>query len=144
MGDDFFLESLMTLPISISASILGLALAMPLAVAHADEAPAAKTPACFFVNQFENWKAADAKTINIRVNMHKYYRLDLSASCPALLWPSAYLVTKWHGSSSVCSALDWDIQVAQNPGGIESACIVKSMTPLTPEEAAAIPKQFKP
>jgi hypothetical protein len=130
--------------ISISASILGLMLAVPLAAAHADEAPTAKYPSCFQIREFENWKAPDAKTINIRVNMHKYYRLDLSASCPALLWPGAFLVTKWHGSTSVCSALDWDIKVAQSPGGIVSPCIVKSMTPLTPEEAAAIPKQFKP
>ena len=46
--------------------------------------------------------------------------------------------------SMIFVGTDWDIQVAQNPGGIESACIVKSMTPLTAEEAAAIPKKFKP
>ena len=134
----------MKLPIAISASLFGLILAVPLAAAHADQPPNTKAPDCFFVNQFENWKAPDAKTINVRVSLHQYYRLDLSASCPALLWPSAYLVTTWHGSTSVCSALDWDIKVAQNPGGIQSACIVKTMTPLTPEEAAAIPKKFKP
>jgi len=133
----------MKLPIAISASLFGLMLAVPLAAARADEAPA-KPSACFFVSQFENWKAPDAKTINVRVNLHQYYRLDLSASCPALLWPGAYLVTTWHGSTSVCSGLDWDIKVAQSPGGIGSACIVKSMTPLTAEEAAAIPKKFKP
>ncbi len=133
----------MKLPIAISASLFGLMLAVPFAAARADEQPT-RPSGCFFVNQFENWKAADAKTINVRVNLHQYYRLDLSAPCPALLWPSAYLVTSWRGSSSVCSALDWDIKVGQSPGGIESACIVKTMTPLTPEEAAAIPKKYKP
>ncbi len=130
--------------ISLSASLFAFVLAAPFAAAHADEAPVHKTPACFQIREFENWKAADAKTINIRVNMHNYYRLDLSASCPALLWPTAYLVTEWRGTSMVCSPLDWDIKVAQSGGGIRSACIVKSMTPLTPQEAAAIPKQFKP
>ena len=134
----------MKLPISIFASIFGAMLVLPLAAAQADEAPAHKTPACFQIREFENWKAADAKTINIRANLHNYYRLDLAASCPALLWPSAYLITEWRGTSMVCSPLDWDIKVAQNPGGIQSACIVKSMTPLTAKEAAAIPKQFKP
>ena len=138
------MEILMKLPTSISSSIFAAMLVVPLAAAHADEAPVHKTPACFMVQQFENWKVPDAKTINIRANMHDYYRLDLSASCPALLWPTAYLVTKWQGVSTVCSAIDWDIKVAQSPGGIMSACIVKSMTPLTAEEAAAIPKKFKP
>ncbi|MEJ0027078.1 MAG: DUF6491 family protein [Rhizomicrobium sp.] len=133
----------MKLPIFIFASALGLALTG--AAARADEPPApTKAPACFLVSNFENWKAADAKTINVRVNLHQYYRLDLAASCPALLWPSAYLITEWHGTNSVCSAIDWDIKVAQSPGGIQSACIVKTMTPLTSAEAAAIPKKFKP
>ncbi|MEI9991894.1 MAG: DUF6491 family protein [Rhizomicrobium sp.] len=133
----------MRLPTAVFALALGSML--PLAAARADEAPSTKAPpACFQIRNFENWKAADAKTINVRVNMHQYYRLDLAASCPALLWPSAYLVTQWRGSSLVCSALDWDIKVGQTPGGIQSVCIVKTMTPLTPQEAAAIPKKFKP
>ncbi len=134
----------MKLPIAISASLFGLMLAVPFAAAARADQPPAKPSACFFVSEFENWKAPDAKTINVRVNLHQYYRLDLSAACPALLWPNSHLITTWRGGTSVCSALDWDIKVAQSPGGISSACIVKTMTPLTPEEAAAIPKKFKP
>ncbi|MEI9885853.1 MAG: DUF6491 family protein [Rhizomicrobium sp.] len=136
----------MRFPRSSLAWLVGLTLMAPLAAA-ADEAgapPPAKPSSCFQVSGFENWKAADAKTIYIRVNLNRYFRLDLSSTCPQLLWPGVYLVTKWHGSNLVCSPLDWDIQVAQNPGGVMGACIVKTMTALTPEEAAAIPKAFKP
>jgi hypothetical protein len=99
---------------------------------------------CFFSNQFENWKAADEKTLYIRVGVNRYFRLDLASSCRAALWPSAYLITKFRGSNSVCTALDWDLQVAQQPHGIAEPCIVSQMTELTPAEADALPKKVKP
>jgi len=126
------------------ASALGLFLAMPPAVSDPAPPQPSGRRACFFVNNFENWRAPDAKTIYIRVGLHEYYRLDLAASCPALLWPDSHLVTKWRGSNVVCSALDWDLKVSQGPQGISTPCIVKTMTALTPQEAAAIPKKFKP
>ncbi len=119
-----------------------LLLSPPLAAA--DSAAPTKPSSCFFVNQFENWKAPDAKTIYIRVSMHNYYRLDLAGSCSELLWPDSHLITIFHGSDTVCSALDWDLQVGQGMHSIPEPCIVKTMTALTPDEAAAIPKKFKP
>lgn len=113
-------------------------------VAGADPAPAAKPSGCFFARDFENWKAPDAKTIYIRVRMHDYYRLDLTGSCSALLWPDSHLITRFHGTDTVCTRLDWDLKVSQGMHSIPEACIVKSMTALTPEEAAAIPQKFKP
>ena len=108
------------------------------------QSPAAPTNACFFVTQFRHWKAPDDRTIYISVLPHQYYRLDLSARCPALLWPASHLVTVFRGSDSVCSALDWDLKVSEAPNGISEPCIVKSMTQLSPAEADAIPPKFKP
>jgi hypothetical protein len=99
---------------------------------------------CFFIRNFDNWKATDAKTIYIRVNLNQYYRLDLGSQCPALLWPDARLITKWRGSDSVCSALDWDLKVSNGIHGFAQPCIVKTMTKLDPAAAAAIPPKFKP
>lgn len=110
----------------------------------ADPGTPAKNAQCFHISNFEGWKAPDAKTIYIRVGQRNYYRLDLTASCPTLRWPSAYLVTEWRGSSWVCSAIDWDLKVAQRSGGFAQPCLVKTMTKLTPAEAEAIPKKFKP
>jgi len=80
----------------------------------------------------------------IRVNMNKYYRLDMSGSCPALLWPDAHLIMNVRGPDTICSPLDWDLKVSTGLHGIPMPCIVKTMTPLTPDQAAAIPKKFKP
>ena len=109
----------------------------------------AQTPpqhnACFFSNEFQGWKAPDARTIFIRVGVHRYYRLDLSGTCQSLLLPDSHLITKVRGSNQICSAVDWDLSVAQSPpGSFPEACIVKQMTLLTPQEAAAIPPKFKP
>jgi hypothetical protein len=107
----------------------------------ADAAAPAKN-ACFFSSQFQNWTAADAKTIYIRVNTNAFYRLDMAASCSQLKSIDPHLITKFSGSNTVCSALDWNLSVSD--GNISQACIVKKMTQLTPEEVSAIPKKFKP
>jgi hypothetical protein len=114
-----------------------------LALAQA-ESPPPKPDGCFFIRNFENWKAADARTIYIRVNFSRYYRLDLASECPALLRMDPRLITVWRGSDVVCDALDWDLKVSNGAHGIAEPCIVKTMTALTGAEAAAIPKAFKP
>jgi hypothetical protein len=127
------------------AAVLGLLVAIPQAAAEPAARPATKGPQCFSIRSFENWKAPDAKTIYIRVNLHQYYRLDLAASCPTLLSANSHLITNWRGSSWVCSALDWDLKVSEDSvRGFASPCIVKKMTALTETEAAAIPRKFKP
>lgn len=126
--------------IALVLASASLAMAMP---ARAEPAKDASKQQCFFISQFQTWRAPDAKTIYIRVNMHDYYRLDLGGACPLLLSPTAHLVTKTRGPETVCSAIDWDIRVSDPPGAIEP-CIVRKMTRMTPAEVAAIPPKFKP
>lgn len=119
-----------------------LAAALLLATpAIADTHPAAR---CIYSNEIEGWKAPDAKTIYLRVQGKRTYRLDLSAPCPALRRIGAFLVTKLRGSTSLCAPIDWDLHVMSSWDDIPSACIVKTMTALTPEEAAALPAGAKP
>ncbi len=101
--------------------------------------------ACFQSREMNGWRAADLKTIYLRVGLTRYYRLDLSSPCQDLADRDAHLVTLTSGSGLMCSAVDWDLGVARNmPGDMPMRCIVKTMTPLTAAEADAIPKQFKP
>jgi hypothetical protein len=106
-------------------------------------APDRKPAECFRPDAFQGWKAPDAKTIFIRVFPDRFYRLDMAGSCAMLTWPESHLVTRFDGTNMVCRALDWNIRVGVPASGSE-ACVVKRMTGLTPSEAAAIPKQFKP
>jgi len=117
------------------------ALALSAGVAGADDN---SKRSCFFVSQFNNWKAADDKTIYIRVGTNRFFRLDLSTSCRTAMWPDAVMVNTWRGSNSVCSALDWDLRVSQRADGIPEACIVSKMTELTKAEADALPRKVRP
>lgn len=113
------------------------------ASAHA-ETPAAPPNQCFSIDQFQGWKSPDAKTIYIRVNISKFYRLDLAQSCAELKYPDSHLITRTIGPDMVCTALDWNLRVSIGATGISVPCIVKTMTLLTPQEAAAIPQGSRP
>jgi hypothetical protein len=107
--------------------------------------PALAQSKCFSMRDFSGWRAPDDKTIYVRALASQYYRLDLSTECPMLTSPGVHLITKTRGSDQVCSGVDWDLAVSQDTiGHIASHCIVKTMTPLTKEEADAIPKKYKP
>jgi hypothetical protein len=111
------------------------------AVARAD--PPQQPPSCFFVHETWTWKAPDSHTMYIRVFPNRYFRLDLAAQCPSLMWPTARLLNV-RRSDNVCTALDWDLQVSPGTGSPASPCLVKKMTALTPAEAAQIPDKFRP
>jgi hypothetical protein len=121
---------------------------MLLALGLLSVAPAAAQPAqntCFLITEFRGWKAPDTRTIFIRVGLDRVYRLDLANTCSLLAMPNVHLITKTRGPDLVCSAIDWDLSVSESPpGNIPEPCIVKKMTLLTPEEAAAIPPKFRP
>lgn len=100
--------------------------------------------ACFFAHQFRTWKAQDDRTILIRVDPNRYYRLDLAASCATMRSPGSFLVTVFRGPNLVCNALDWNLTVKDNFRGPAEGCIVNKMTELSPDEAAAIPRKLRP
>jgi hypothetical protein len=128
----------------ISALVFAASVAVSLPAWSEPVAPNAHPLRCFYSTEFENWKAPDARTIFIRVRPRRYFRLDLTGACSLLTFPDSHLVTRFRGSDTICSALDWDLKVAESSGGIGEACIVRAMTELTPEEVAAIPKRFQP
>jgi hypothetical protein len=120
------------------------------ATAFAGVASAATTPSppaatrnCFFTRNWESWRAPDANTIYLKVFMHDIYRVDLSAGSDLLTWPDSHIINQVRGSDSVCSPIDLDLSVS-NGHGIRVFLIAKSITKLTPEEIAAIPKKYLP
>jgi hypothetical protein len=120
-----------------------LAAALVLAGSMAASTANAASSSCFWSSEYWRWKAADAKTIYIRVGIKRFFRLDLSAACHNIEMSNVFLVTTIRGSNLICNGIDWDLRATQD-GGSAEGCIVKSMTALTPDEAAAIPSKFKP
>jgi len=103
----------------------------------------ASTNNCFFVTQWQGWKSPSPDVIYLGVNLHDVYRVDLSAGSPMLTEPWVHLVSIDRGGDSICAAIDLDLKVSDGHGFIEPL-IAKSLTKLTPDEVAAIPKKFLP
>jgi hypothetical protein len=132
---------------SIRSILVGGALALSaLAALPAAAAPGGESSRhpCFFINQWQGWKADGPNVIYLRVNLSDIYRADLSAGSQQLTWPGSYhLVSKVVGSSSICTPLDLQLAVSDSHGFYQPL-IVKSLYKLTPEEAAALPRALRP
>lgn len=122
----------------LTAAVAALGLA---GVAHAD-APAKPKSSCFFTRNWSGWRSPDGKTIYLRVNVGDVYRIDLSSGASLLTEPDSHLINDVRGTDSVCSPIDLDLKVANN--GIVVPLFVKSITKLSPEQVAAIPKKYLP
>jgi hypothetical protein len=125
-----------------AALVLAAAASAPLAVSSAS----AQGRQCFRAQDWRGSSSGGPRELYIRVGMHDIWRLALAQDCPGAQFPGpisiADLVT---GSNEICSGLDLQISVRpQGSGAGPTACIVKSINKLSPEEAKALPKKVVP
>jgi hypothetical protein len=123
--------SIATRAVFVAAGLLSLTAT----AAHADRN-------CFFVNQWYGTRAADDNTIYLRVNISDIYKVQVSGGASQLNIPTYHLVSIVRGGNVICTALDLDLKVSD--GSIRTGLIATSLTKLTPEEVAAIPKKDRP
>jgi hypothetical protein len=141
------------LDVAVGAALLTIA-----GAASADPPKESATP-CFFISQWRGWKSPSPNVIYLGVNMHDVYRVDLSAGSRLLQTPDVHLVSRTRGPDTVCSAIDLQLEVSDDigvqgrfgtgvgggfDGGMREPLIASKLTKLTPEEIAAIPKQYRP
>ncbi|MHB8529384.1 MAG: DUF6491 family protein [Caulobacteraceae bacterium] len=129
---------------SILAGVLaiGMTLAAGAAWAYPREGPASDHP-CFFVTQWQGWSAPSDDVLYLKINNRDIYRVDLSAGSSMLRAPGVHLISKVEGSDSICNAIDLQLEVSDGHG-FREPLIARSLTKLTPEEAAAIPPKYRP
>ncbi len=128
---------------ALAATLLSLAGAASAATSSPATKPAQNS--CFRATDWQGWHATDDKTLYLRVNVGDIYRVDLNSPSPMLLAGDSHLVNVEHGSSYICSPIDLQLSVAQNgPGSFREFLFVKSITKLTPEQVAALPKKDRP
>lgn len=121
-----------------AVAVLGLAGA----AAHADSPAAKPQSTCFFSRDWSNWRSPDEHTIYLRVNVSDIYRVDLSYGSKMLAWPDTHLINVMRGTDTICSPIDLDLKISED--GFVEPLFVKSITKLTREQVAAIPKKFLP
>lgn len=135
------------------AALVGLAISAPLALsgpAAAQDAPAAQAakpakPArqCFYLSDWRGWTAPDKDTLYLKVRGKDVYKVDLAYGSNQLTWPGNHLVSVVHGVDSVCGPLDLDLRVSDG-FGMAIPIRAKTITKLTPEQIALIPKKYQP
>jgi len=122
--------------------ILAAAAAATLAALPAAAAPSGREN-CFRLSQVSSTRPDGDRRIYVREGVNDYFRIDLASRCSALPYPGNHLVlTPTPGSDLICRPIDLDLKVSE--GGALEPCFIKSITRLTPAEAAAIPKKVRP
>lgn len=134
----------------IQAGLLTTALLAASAPALAANAPddtkgAAAKPArsCFYLSDWDGWSAPDRDTLYLRVRNRDVYQVELSHGTSQLTSPGVHLVSVVRGIDSVCHPLDLDLRVSDG-FGFAMPIMAKSITKLSAEQVAAIPKKDRP
>lgn len=125
---------------------IGLAAALLAGAASSATAASGRlAPAdCFSLRNWTSSKAAAPDVLYLRVGMRDVYRVDLKGGgAERLNQPSVFLTSHVRGSEQVCSPIDLDLTVT-DPVGINFKLFPTAITRLTPEEAAALPKDQRP
>ena len=131
----------------IRAGLLTTVLLAAAAPALAD--PAAKDAApraarsCFYLSDWDGWSAPNKDTLYLKVRNRDVYRVDLAHGTNQLTSPGVHLVSVVRGVDSVCAPLDLDLRVSDG-FGMAMPIRAKTITKLTPDEIAAIPKKDRP
>lgn len=136
------------LAIAAAAAVLALGVAgagVPAgALADSKSGKPASQDTCFWARNITGFAAPDDHTVYVRVNQRDVYRLDLMISCPDVNWNERIGLESSHGAGgSICNALDAEI-ISHATGIGRQRCPVKTLTKLTPEQVAALPKGAKP
>lgn len=129
----------------VRTGLIGLALAAGLAAA-AQAQPAGK-PArpertCFSLSDWRGWSSPSRDVLYMKVRARDVYRVDLAHGTSQLQSPGSYIVNVVRGGDRVCAPLDLDLRVSD--GFMAMPLRAKTITKLTPEEIAAIPKKDRP
>jgi hypothetical protein len=126
----------------LTTVLLAAAAAPALAASPAAETAPKPARTCFFLSDWDGWKAPDDKTLYLKVR-RDVYRVDLSHGTSQLTSPGVHLVSIVRGGDQVCTPLDLDLRVSDG-FGFAMPIMAQSITKLTVEEAKAIPKKYQP
>jgi hypothetical protein len=116
-------------------------LAGPVAMA---ESPAPSGSTCFFARNWEAWNSPSPTVIYFRIGAAQILRLDLVTGSNQLKYRDSHLINRDHTHPWICNPKDLDLLVSDQTGIIKEPLFVKTITRLTPEEAAAIPSKYYP
>ena len=124
----------------------GVVAASAMLAAAASPALAADTHGrdCFTVNDWHGWSSPSPDVLYLAVSFKDVYKVVLAHPVDGLQLEDTVVISDEAGLQSVCSAVDLHLIMTHRHGGSRQGLIVRSLTKLTPEEIAAIPKKDRP
>jgi hypothetical protein len=107
---------------------------------------AAEARQCFRTIDWHGSSASGPRDLYVRVNINDIWHLALAQDCPGAQSPGPVSITDVVSgpSNEICSGVDLQITVRPRGGSHSTACIVKSINKLTPDEVKALPKKAIP
>lgn len=126
--------------------------AIALAAAAAASVPMVATSAgaearqCFRTSNWLGASAGGPRDLYVHVNMHDVWRLHMAQDCPGAQFPGPVSISDVVSGTTneICSGVDLQITVKPRGGSHSTACIVRSINKLTPEEVKALPAKARP
>ena len=137
---------------SLGPRTLAAGLALALAAAAAASAPfttttaAAQNRQCFRAAEWLGTSSGGPRDLYVHVNIRDIWHLALAQDCPGAASPGPVSISDVVSgpSNEICSGLDLQITVRPRGGSHATACIVRSINKLTPEEVKALPAKARP
>jgi hypothetical protein len=127
---------------AIAAAGAALIVSLPSGAPSRAEA-AGPAGSCFYMSQLESTRAADARTLYARVGGNRYYRLVMKSDCEGMRGNSETIVLKpFSSTGSICGPADVDVYLTSH--GTAQHCAVDSITRMSPDEVASLPKRDTP
>lgn len=127
--------------IAAASGLAALVLASGLPSALADPSgPPSRGGSCFYLNQLKSLKADGPRTLYAIVDAHTVFRIDLDNDCSGLGDGTDSAIIRPLSSNHICSALAMNISVRETG----QRCMARTMTRLTDDEVAALPKSVRP
>ncbi|HUO12951.1 MAG TPA: hypothetical protein VMU37_09370 [Caulobacteraceae bacterium] len=127
----------MSLSLRFAAGALAAAGAICAVLPAAEASPAGG--ACFRVDNIQNSKLDGPRTLYVRADGGRTFRIEFANDCDTA---AAYslILHPVSNTDQICNAIELNVRVRRTG----EFCEPKSMTRLTPEEAAALPAKVRP
>jgi hypothetical protein len=123
-----------TLAAATAASLCALAVAgcaqapAPMAAPTAAAAGASRGQ-CFHAGQVSGFSSVSDNIVDVKVGANRFYRLQMSGSCPNSNFSQRVALRTIGGGSWICRGLDAEIIVPDPMGG--QRCLITDVTPIS-------------
>lgn len=128
------------------AAAAGLVLLSAASAPFAASAAGAQSRACFRTSEWHNSSSGGPRDLYFQIGVSDVWHAEMAQDCPGARYPGAVSIGDIVSgvSNEICSGVDLQLTVKPLGGGNATACIVKSIEKLTPDQIKALPRKARP